>query len=356
MHTKHCLILSTILLTSVLSKLLHAEEIKLNINVIPNPSLDYQGNVQAQHLTDIPRTLPIKKNGDAWLLPIKIGNDKLYMKIQLQLDGNPHAGYEMADVVLQEPFYEKNAIFNLVLSPIKGQYGGRAIANLNKQNVHKMSSEKLMAFYQEARYAAVKRIELMNDDWTQLHDYTVQAAYLFLQSSVKLANDVHLMPSKEAINVNEWLKQAVSINAKRVRNAIGSERHATTISNTIDNIAFIKLEQLWANLIKIEDCTQRLPLLEQYRSLIDSYPQYLQASLIDVTGTNLKTVDLSLSQCVANIAYKADADSNKTKNMVNTQVDRLTTLQQKLKDGDQLHQRIDSDLIVLKALSKKFSL
>ena len=356
MHIKYSLTLNAIIIMSLLSKLSYAEEIKLNINVIPTPTLYYQGNVQAQQLTDTTTTLPIKKNGDTWLLPIKIGDDKLYMKVQLKLVGNPHVGYEMGEVVLQEPFYEKNAVFNLVLSPIKGQYDGRTVANLYKQDVLKMSPEKLMTFHQKARYAALKRIELMNDDWTKLHDYTVQAAYLFLQSSVRLANSVHLMPGKEAINVNEWLKQAVSINPQRVRHALSNEQYATTISQSIDNIAFIKLKKLWDNIVEIKDCAQRIPLLEQYRNTIVSYPEYRQASLVKTTGTNLKTVDLSLSQCLAHIVYNNSSDNSESISMISTQVKRLTTLQQKLKDDEQLYQQINSDLTVLKAISKRLSL
>ena len=337
---------------------LYAKEIKIKIQVTPEPAIEYQGELKAALWNDTLRNIPLTKNGETWLLPLPIEDGTLFVKVKVNLDKNPHQNYTMSNIILQQPFYEENATFNLVLTPVIGEHNSRAVYKLYEQDINRMPVDKLMEFYQKSRYAAVTRIKKMKNDWSKLHSYDVQAAYKFLESAVRLSKSIHLMPNKEVNDVNTWLRQAVSINPDRVINALGSLKNAEEITKIIENTVSIKLYDIWAKIVVIDDCNDSLPLLEKYRHAFTSFPEFKRKQLVEVTGTNLKTVDLSISECVASIARKAKPNNMFAKEITMKQISRLTELKAlsapNSKDAEDKDSRVESDLNYLQAISRKF--
>ena len=132
----------------------------------------------------------------------------------------PHA-HSFAKMKLEIPVNRKFETFNLTLYPAKVVGNAREVKNMYATPVAKIPPNELQIFFQKAWGVATNRMERLNDDWSCLHDYDVQAVFVFLQAYRELSRKLNMIPNTSIYPYTSWDENGAHAQAKPCRSRSG---------------------------------------------------------------------------------------------------------------------------------------
>ena len=226
---------------------------------------------------------------------------------RLDLQALPPSEYTSAPLVLPLSYPAAGKTIRLVTGPARLEYGAQAVRAL-KEAKGQVGEARRPVYLQRARAVALERMRRRNEDWSQLHDYDVQAVFYFLQAAVQLMepkSPTQILAAEDVERARAWLSVAIGAKPKRVNEAVGlgNARKVVLLAGQLEGMLFTKLWGLLEN--RSTGCDRRHRLLLEYEKLLNEIPVgERQKQIVAHTNVPLAIVLSSQAEClVAN--YKA---------------------------------------------------
>lgn len=219
-----------------------------------------------------------------------VTNEALVLALVAKLSDSIPGPYSVGSLELQFPYYLTARTINLVIAPSIPDPSAKKARELWGRGVADMSLPTLLAFYQEARGAASARIQQMQGEWRKLDDYSVQAVYKYLQSSLWLSKETPsvLVRDTREVAAREWLGDALKNKPARVQHALGDSSIAKVLLARLAHRDGNVLIPVWKAIVGEPDDARRCKLLEFFKRDIAS---------VEVPGLRVAHVLSAQAQC-----------------------------------------------------------
>ncbi len=127
----------------------------------------------------------------------------------------------------------------------------------------KTSDSNLPVLYNRARAIADKRIATLHGDWSNLHDYDIQAVFKYLEV-VRELNKRFIFPADSIDTYSTWLETALAQGGARVDHAVG-DAAARGLLDQVSELRGQRFALLWRFVSDNEKpCVRRQPLLKAF--------------------------------------------------------------------------------------------
>jgi hypothetical protein len=282
--------------------------------------------------------------GTTWKYVV-VSGEGLVVRVDLSLAPLPD-GYALQALAVELPFYERDASINFPLAPIKTDAGAAEVRDLYGTDVKKQTDQGLLELYQRARVIALRRMSELNDQWSDLTDYTVQAVFKYLEIVAQLASLTYVLPPDDVIQARDWLAAASSQQGARVAHAIRGNDVA--LLKEIDALESIRLTRLWQRITEAP-CERRYGLLKLYDQALAIIPVQRQELVKSATKVYRGNILSAMAQCLAAGIASRSMSVEAPATAINDLLGQIDAELPTTKD-QALAARLRSDRIVLKQL------
>lgn len=264
--------------------------------------------------TDQPESTPTAEDRDAqqrlrtvsdlenhWTFELPSDEGRLVTAILLRLEPAPD-DYEFEPIEVRLPATERHKVTTVYLAPYRPEAGSRPIRELYGTNLGRISEERLPILYQRAATLAQLRIEGLGQ-WSELHDYDVQAVYKYLQAAWELTTRTYVVPLGAINRAKDWLATAVERQPRRVGHAVGMA-NAADLLRKIDQMEGKRFERLW-RVVQGVQIDERYALLQQYDDLFREVPSSeRRARIEEVTRVPRGIVLSSMAEALVHVVKR----------------------------------------------------
>jgi len=309
-------------------------QIIVNVELVPALKSDLP---EASVVPERPESIVVKKSGDRWEYRFSKPNE-LYHVLLFRLSSTPK-NYWYKDIALLIPFFIEQKVFDVTLAATKIEIGADEVRNLYATKIQSMRPGRLFVFYNRARFVATERISRISDQFDDVSDFDIQAAFKFLESARELSYGNYLQPDKTVYTTRDWLQEALEKNIKVVKRAVGIEQTKQLVSqiDELEGDFFGKLYQEIAKMLgNPRERKRGCELIRRFKATLDTMIEDRQKHVLAAAKLDLGIIETALTQCLVR-EVKGNKDSvdvsslpKATTKKIESQISNLEAAQKKV--------------------------